>query len=188
MFLIMKNLRERSICVATGVVLCLLLMQFCEGRGVKEDKVVTKIKVVKVNDTLRVKGGVTTKFKNVYVRKTDTSIVYLDKPDSTSICANYYEQPIIGKRSNGTAFITTTGELIDFKAIIECTDTIKETTITKYRDRSRLFLSGQYNTNNSAQIGADWNIKNKFLLKAGVGYQINTSTPYISVGVGIPLF
>jgi hypothetical protein len=188
MFLIMRNLRERSICVAIGVVLCLLLMHFCERRGIKEDKVVTKIKVVKVNDTLRVKGGVTTKFKNVYVRKTDTSIVYLDKPDSTSICANYYEQPIIGKRSNGTAFITTTGELIDFKAIIECTDTIKETTITKYRDRSRLFLSPSYNTNNQINLGVDWNLKNKVLLKGGVGYDINNTAPYLSIGLGIPIF
>jgi hypothetical protein len=179
---------RNGISLVIGFILCAILLHFCEGRNVKKDKVSTKVKVVKVTDTLKVKGGVTTKFKNVYVRKTDTSIVYLDKPDSTSICANYYEQPIVGKRSNGTAFITTTGELIDFKAIIECTDIIKETTITKYRDRSRLFLSPSYNTNNQINLGVDWNLKNKVLLKGGVGYDINNTTPYLLIGLGIPIF
>lgn len=168
-----------------GIVITLLFIDSCEE---SKDKVVTKIKTIKVTDTLKVKGGITTKYKEVYVRKTDTSIVYLDKPDSTSICANYYEQPIIGKRSKGSAFITTTGELLDFSAIIECTDTIKETTITKYIEKSKLYLSPSYNTNNQINLGLDWSIKNKILLKGGVGYDINNTTPYLSLGVGIPIF
>lgn len=170
-----------------GVVLCATLLKFCEGKK-PLDKVVTKTKVIKVTDTLKVDGGIVTKYKKVFVKKTDTAIIYLDKPDSASICANFYEQPIKGNRSNGKAFITTTGELIDFSAIIECTDTIKETTITKYKDKSKLFLSPSYNTNNQINIGIDWNVKNKMLLKGGIGYDINNATPYLSVGIGIPIF
>ena len=185
----MRNeLKKRFISFVLGAILVLLLMQFCEGRKNKEDNVVEKIKVIKTIDTLKIKGGVITKYKNVYIRKTDTSIVYLDKPDSTSIFANYYEQPIQGKRSKGIAFITTTGELLDFSTQIECTDTIKETTITKYRDRSRLFLSGEVSTNKDLKIGVDWNIKNSVLLKGGAGYNLNNNTPYVSVGIGIPIF
>jgi hypothetical protein len=51
-----------------------------------------------------------------------------------------------------------------------------------------LFLSPSYNTNNQINIGVDWNIKNKFLLKGGIGYDIQNTKPYISLGVGIPIF
>lgn len=178
---------RNAISLVVGFVLCALLLHFCEGKK-PEDKVVIKTKTIKVTDTLKVRGGINTKYRKVYVNKTDTSIVYVDRPDSTSIEARKYSQKIEGKRMKGIVYVTTTGELLDLCAEIETQDSIIEKTTTKYRDRSKLFLSGQYNTNNSAQIGADWNIKNKVLLKAGVGYQINTSTPYISVGVGIPLF
>lgn len=170
-----------------GFALCAALLQFCEG-GKKSDKVEVKTRVVKFTDTLKVDGGVVTKYKNVYVRKTDTSVVYLEKPDSTSIEARVYTQPISGKRSSGVATITTTGDLLDFCATIECQDSIIEKTTTKYRDNSRLFLSPSYNTNNQINIGVDWNIKNKFLLKGGVGYDIQNTNPYISLGIGIPIF
>jgi hypothetical protein len=179
--------KKNIISAVIGFVICAALLQFCEGPK-KEDKVVTKIKVVKVTDTLKLNGKVVTKYKNVYIRKTDTSVVYLDKPDTTSICANYYEQPIIGKRSNGIARITTTGELVDFSATIECQDSITETTITKYRDKSQLFLSGEYNTSRTMQLGVDYNIKNTILLKAGAGYNFESKVPHISLGVGIPIF
>lgn len=170
-----------------GALFAVVFLHFCEGKK-KEDKVVTEIKVVKVTDTLKIKGGIVTKYKQVFVRKTDTSVVYLDKPDTTSICANYYEQPIVGKRSNGIARITTTGELVDFSATIECQDSITETTITKYRDKSQLFLSGEYNTSRTMQLGVDYNIKNTILLKAGAGYNFESKVPHISLGVGIPIF
>jgi len=178
---------NRYVVFILGFLSCALLIKFCE-RPKKDDKIVTKTKIVKVTDTLKIKGNTITKYKEVFVRKTDTSIVYLYKPDSTSICANYYEQPIIGKRSNGLAKITTTGELLDFSAIIECQDSIKETIITKYEDRSRLFLSGEYTTNTELKIGLDYNIKNRLLLKGGVGYDFYYKSPYISFGVGVPLF
>ena len=170
-----------------GFVLCAALLQFCEGRK-RSDKVKVTTRVVKVTDTLKIKGGIVTKYKKVYVRKTDTSIVYLEKADTTSIEARIYTQPIEGKRSSGVATITTTGELLDFCATIECQDSIIEKTTTKYRDNSRLFLSPSYNTNKQINIGVDWNIKNKFLLKGGVGYDIQNTKPYISLGVGIPIF
>lgn len=177
--------RTSIISFIIGVVITLLIIHSCEDN---KDVVITKFKTIKVTDTLKVKGGIQTKYKTVYVKKTDTSLIYLDKPDSTSICANYYEQPIIGKRSNGKAFITTTGELLDFSAIIECTDTIKEITKIKHINKGRLFISPSYNTNNQINIGVDWNIKNKALLKGGIGYDINNSNPFLSVGIGIPLF
>ena len=179
--------KKNIISAVIGFALCAALLQFCEGPR-KEDKVVTKIKVVKVTDTLKLNGKVVTKYKSVYIRKTDTSIVYLDKPDTTSIEARVYTQPIKGNRSSGVATITTTGELLDFCATIECQDSIKETTITKYRDNSKLFLSGKYNTNNSAEIGLDLNLRNKVLIKGGIGYEMQNSKPYISIGIGIPIF
>lgn len=170
-----------------GALFAVIFLHFCEGKK-KEDRVVTNTKVVKVTDTLKLDGKVVTKYKNVYIRKTDTSLVYLDKPDTTSIEARVYTQPIRGNRSSGIATITTTGELIDFCATIECQDSIKETTITKYRDRSRAFVSASYNTNNQLNLGVDWNLKNKILLKGGVGCEIQTLKPYISLGIGIPIF
>lgn len=170
-----------------GFVLCAALLHFCEVKK-PEDKVVIKIKTIKVVDTLKLKGPITTKFKKVYVHKTDSSIVYLEKPDSTTLEARKYSQEIQGKRMKGVVHVTTTGELLDLCAEIETKDSIIEKTITKYKDKSKLFLSGKYNTNNSAEIGIDWNIKNKALIKGGVGYQISNNTPYISVGIGIPIF
>lgn len=179
--------KKNIISAAIGFVLCAALLQFCEGPK-KEDKVVTKIKVVKVTDTLKLDGKVVTKYKNVYIRKTDTSLVYLDKPDTTSIEVRVYAQPIKGNRSSGVATITTTGELLDFYATIECQDSIKETTITKYKDRSKAFISASYNTNNQLNLGIDWNLRNKILLKGGIGYETQTLKPYISLGIGIPIF
>lgn len=178
---------RNGISLVIGFILCAILLHFCEGRDVIE-KTSVKTKVVKVTDTLKIKGDLQTKYKKVYIRKTDTSIVYVDRPDSTTVEARKYSQNIEGKRMKGVVHVTTTGELLDLCAEIETQDSIIEKTTIKYKDRSRLFLSGQYNTNASAQIGLDWNLKNKVLLKGGVGYQINTNTPYISLGVGIPLF
>lgn len=179
--------KKNIISAVIGFVLCATLLQFCEGPK-KEDKIVTKTKVVKVTDTLKLNGKVVTKYKNVYIRKTDTSLVYLDKPDTTSIEARVYTQPIKGSRSSGVATITTTGELLDFCATIECHDSIKETTTTKYKDRSKAFISASYNTNNQLNLGVDWNLRNKILLKGGIGYETQTLKPYISLGIGIPIF
>ena len=178
---------NRYLVFVLGALFAFILLHFCEGKP-REDKLVTKVSVIKVTDTLKLDGKVVTKYKNVYIKKTDTSLVYLDKPDTTSIHARVYTQPIKGNRTSGVATITTTGELIDFCATIECQDSIKETTITKYRDRSRAFVSASYNTNNQLNLGVDWNLKNKILLKGGVGCEIQTLKPYISLGIGIPIF
>jgi hypothetical protein len=172
----------------SGVLVCLLFFKACDGKSNSETKIVTKTKVVKVTDTLRPKDKIVTKYKNVYLKKTDTSVVYVTEKDSSTIEARLYEQPIVGKRSTGLAKITTTGELLDFSVVIQCQDSIIETTKTQYKNKSKLFLSGELSTNKDVKAGLDWNIKNKVLLKGGVGYNINTNAPYISVGVGIPIF
>lgn len=170
-----------------GFLLCLVALTCCEGNDLKY-KEVTKIKTIKVTDTLKIKGVATTKYKKVYVKKTDTSIVYVDKADTSSVEARKYSQEIQGKRMKGVVHITTTGELLDVCADIETKDSIIETTITKYRNKSKAFASFSYNTNNQLNLGIDWNIKNKILLKGGVGYETQTLKPYISVGIGVPLF
>lgn len=182
------KLKNELLYFISGVLVCLLFFKSCNKTETPKVKVVTKTKVVKVTDTLRPKNKIVTKYKDVYIRKTDTTVVYVTEKDSSVIQSRLYEQPIIGKRSSGLAKITTTGDLLDFSAIIECQDSIKETTITKYKNKSQLFLSPSYNTNNQINFGLDWNIKNKVLLKGGVGYELNTNTPYISFGVGIPIF
>ena len=180
-------MNRNIISLVIGFVLCATLLHFCEGPN-KPDTIITKTKVVRVKDTLRIDGKITTKYKNVHIRVTDTSLIYLDKPDTTSVNARVYNQEIKGNRSSGVATITTTGELLDFYATIECQDSVTEKTITKYRNNSKLFLSPSYNTNNQVNLGLDWNLKNKILLKGGVGYDINTTKPYISVGIGFPIF
>lgn len=182
------KLKNELLYFASGILVCLLFFKSCVNAETPKVKVVTKTRVVKVTDTLRPKDRVVTKYKDVYIRKTDTSVVYVTEKDSSTIKARLYEQPIVGKRSSGVAKITTTGELLDFSAIIKCQDSIKETIITKYKDNSVLFISPSYNTNNQINLGVDWNIKNKALIKAGVGYDINNTSPYLSVGVGIPIF
>lgn len=183
-----SKILNRAIFVAIGVVLAFSVLHFCEDRGVSET-ITYKDRIIKITDTLKVKNNkIVTKYKTVYVRKTDTSLVYLDKPDTTSIIARVYNQPIEGRRVKGIAHITTTGELLDFCSEVEVKDTIRETTITKYRDRSKAFVSASYNTNNQLNLGIDWNIKNKILLKGGIGYETQTLKPYISLGIGIPIF
>jgi hypothetical protein len=179
--------KDNILSLIIGFVLCAALFNFCERRG---SDVVTKIKtkVVKITDTLKVDGKVVTKYKNVYVRKTDTSIVYVNKKDSSRIEARLYEQPIKGSRSSGLARITTTGELLDFSATIECQDSIIEKVTTKYSNKSNLFISSSFSSNNSINVGVDWNIKGKVLLKGGVGTSLNSVSPYISLGIGIPIF
>lgn len=179
--------RGNIISLVVGFVLCATLLHFCEGKK-PEDKVTTKIKTIKVVDTLRLKGPITTKFKKVYIHKTDSSIVYIDRPDSISIEARKYSQEISGKRMKGVVHVTTTGELLDLCAEIETKDSIIETTVTKYKNKSKVFASFSYNTNNQINIGVDWNLKNKILLKGGVGYETQTLKPYISLGIGIPIF
>jgi len=181
------NMKNNFIYMLIGFVLCAAILHFCEGKK-PEDKVLTKIKIIKVVDTLKVKGPITTKFKKVYIHKTDSSIVYVDRQDSTSIEARKYSQEVSGKRMKGVVHVTTTGELLDLCAEIETKDSIIETTITKYRNKSKAFASFSYNTNNQLNLGIDWNIKNKILLKGGVGYETQTLKPYISVGIGVPLF
>lgn len=179
--------KDNIIHLVIGFVLCAALFSFCE-RDETEVITNTKTRVVKVIDTLKIKGKVVTKYKDVYIRKTDTSIVYVDRKDTSKIKARLYEQPIKGKRSSGIAKITTTGELLDFSAIIECQDSITEKTITNYKDKSKLFMSASFQSNNSVNIGVDWNIRNKVLLKGGVGTSLNNTAPYISLGIGIPIF
>lgn len=181
------NNKKHILYFVMGFFFCLLFISFCERKG---DNVVTKIekRVEKVTDTLYVDGGVVTKYKDVYVIKKDTSIVYVDKKDSTTIEAKVYEQPIKGDRSSGLAKITTTGELLDFSAVIECQDSIIEKTTVKYKDRGRLFLSTSVSSNKDISISLDWNVKNKAILSAGIGTNLITNVPYISVGVGIPIF
>lgn len=179
--------RGNIISLVVGFVLCAALLHFCEGKK-PEDKVVTKIKTIKVVDTLKLKGPITTKFKKVYIHKTDSSIVYIDRSDSTSVEARKYSQEIFGKRMKGVIHVTTTGELLDLCAEIETKDSIIETTVTKYKNKSKAFASFSYNTNNQINIGVDWNIKNKILLKGGAGYETQTLKPYISLGIGIPIF
>ena len=179
--------RKNIVSLVIGFMLCIALFRFCDG---SKGKTITEVKtkVIKVTDTLKVKGDIVTNYKKVYVKKIDTVLVYVDIKDSTTIDARVYEQPIVGKRSSGIAKITTNGELLDFSAIIECQDSIIERNTTKYIDRSQLFLYGQYKTNNQLEIGLDWNLRNKVILKGGVGYDASNTIPYISVGIGIPIF
>lgn len=169
-----------------GFITCALLFRSCDG----SIKTITKYKtkIVKVTDTIYPSEKIVTKYKNVYIDKKDTTFVYVDKPTTSSLAAKLYKQPIKSSRGNGFANITTTGDLIDFSATIEYSDTIKETTITKFKNNSQLFLSLNADTKKNIDLGLDWNLRNKLILKGAIGLESNVTEPYIRVGIGIPIF
>lgn len=185
-------LNRKNILIAiASLIIGVLIASSCEGKRT-EIKTITKTKVVEVRDTLILKDTIV-KPKKVYVSKTNTKVVYVDKPDSIpTIQANKYNQRIVGNRSVADVEVLTTGELLDLKAVVTCKDSIieKETIITK--SKSNVFVSGGVGfdgqgTIRDINVGLDYNIKNDLLIGIEAGYDLNVQQPFVGIRVGFSL-
>lgn len=185
-------IKRRTLLIAlVSLIIGILLASSCEGRE-PEVKTITKTRVVEVKDTLVVTDTIVKPIK-VYVNKTNTEVVYIDKPDSIpTIKANKYNQRVVGNRSVADVEVLTTGELLDLKAIVTCKDSIieRETIITK--SKSNVFVSGGIGfdgegTVRDINIGLDYNIKNSVLIGVEAGYDLNVQQPFVGLRVGFSL-
>lgn len=185
-------LNRKNIIIAIAfLIIGVLIAGSCEGKG-SEVKTITKTKVVEVKDTLVLRDTIV-KPKKVYVNKTNTEVVYVEKPDSVeTVKANKYNQRIIGNRSVADVEVLTTGELLDLKAVVTCKDSIieKETIIIK--SKSNVFVSGGvgFNPQGSVRdlnVGLDYNVKNKVLIGVEAGYDLNVQQPFVGFRMGFSL-
>ncbi len=177
------------------LVLFIVILMITKSCSNVEQKTIvkTEVKIVKVKDTLRIEKVIDNpvtvyvdKFK--YIKQYDT--LYRDSVEIVK--ANKYTERIVGKKGTADIEVTTTGELLDLKVIIESKTVFKEKEITKFRNKSKAFISGGFtsqggNPFSTVNIGLDYHIKNKVLLKSSVGLDLITNKPFIGVGVGIPL-
>lgn len=171
-----------------------LIASSCERDVVKiKEKVVYKN--IKVTDTVKIHDTIVRPTK-VYVDRykyIKTPVVSENEDVKEEIIrANKYSQELIGKKGTAKIDVITTGELLDLSGIIYCKEKIIEKTITKYTDKSNLFISGGIDMRANGELkniraGIDYNVKNKVLLKGGLGYDITDNQPFVGVGVGFGL-
>ena len=187
----MLNREQITIAVASFLV-GVLLASSCERDVVKvKEKVV--VKNVRVVDTVRLHDTIVKPVK-VYVDRWR----YKTNPNPSPIYkeeiieANKYSQELVGEKGTAKIDVITTGELLDLSGIIECNEKIVEKTITKYTAKSKLFMSGNIDMSldggiKNVRLGLDYNIKNKVLIKGGLGYDITDNQPLVGVGLGFGL-
>lgn len=186
----MLNKKQIIIAIASFLI-GVLLASSCE-RDVVEVKEKVVVKNIKVIDTVRIHDTIRKPVK-VYVDKWR----YVQRlPNSIKkeeiVEANKYSQKLVGKKGVAQIEVITTGELLDLSGIIECNERVVEKTITKYKNKSKLFLSGGIDMRldggvRNIKVGLDYNIKNKVILKGGLGYDIIENQPLVGVGLGFGL-
>ena len=184
-------MQNKNIIIAIASFLIgVLLASSCE-RDVVEVKEKVVIRNVKVTDTVRIHDTIVKPVK-VFVDR------WRYKPNPSPIReeeiieANKYSQELIGEKGIAKIDVITTGELLDLSGIIECNEKIIEKTITKYTAKSKVFVSGGIDMRLNGELkniraGIDYNIKNKVLLKGGLGYDIIENQPFAGVGIGFGL-
>lgn len=163
----------------------------------KKPKVVTKtkIKYVKVIDTIT-KIEIQEVPKTVYVEKVKTvkgkdSIIYVDKPNDSTITANQYDTKLESNNATADLKITTTGQLLDVKGVINYTQENTTTTITKTVPQSGLFLYGKTSINplvENIEVGLDYQFKNTFIVGASTSYNDLSKSVNFNVKVGFRIF
>lgn len=177
--------------VIVGLIIAFVLMRQCEG----EPKTITKTETKTIIKTDTIKKVIIKEIpKTVYVEKLKTvkgkdSIIYKDKPDSTTIKANQYKTTLESNNALADLNITTTGELLDVSGTITYPEKETTTTITKIRDASGFYIYGQLPINNLTQIevGGLFQFKNKAFISGGVSYNNITKQPDFNIGLGIRL-
>ena len=173
------------------IVILILINKQCE-KPKEVVKTVTKVEIVKDTITeIEIKEVPKKVFVNRYVNvKGKDSIVYVDKPNDSTIQANQYQTTLKSNDATAEVQITTTGELLDVSGIIEYPKTKETTIITKTKNRSGLFIYADLPiTNNfNPEIGAIYQLKNTALVKAGAQYNEFTKSLDVKIGIGIKIF
>lgn len=176
------------------VIVILLAVVIVQCTDKTENTTTTEIKYVPVVETIT-KVEIQEVPKTVYVQKIktvkgDTEIVYVDKPDSTTITANEYKTTIESNNAHANLSITTTGELLDVSGVIHYNQ--KETTVNTVKtiNKSAAFLYLEAQTSKTPQrfeVGIDYQYRNKLLIGASVDYNsfINKSSFNIKLGIKV---
>lgn len=170
----MKTIKKRWFEIILIVVVLFALLKQCNS----EPEIKTEtIEVVKWKTDTITKTKIDTLYKNRYVEKIKTikgkdSIIYKDKPSETTITAREYDTEISSDSATAKLKITTTGELLDVKGVINYPRIERTTTITKTKDASGFFIyaSMPVNGNVSPELGGMIQIRNKVILGAGAQY------------------
>lgn len=170
------------------VIIILITVRMCE----QEPEIITKVKYVPKVETIK-ETTIDTVYKKVYVQKTETikgkdTIIYKNVPSETTISAKQYDAVVKTDSSRADLKITTTGELLDVQGTI--TYNQKETTITKIKPKSGLFLylEGSLNNRDRTEIGLDYTLRNKYILGASASYNNLTKSVYVNAKLGIRIF
>ena len=183
--LIMKNIAI----IALGIICVFLLFRGCKE---KEPKVITKTIVEWKMDTIKVVE--ISKPKIVYVEryiniKGKDSIVYVNKPTSTTTKANDYQTTLLSNKAKANLNIITTGQLIDVTGDIEYPETTNTITTTKKVAKNGLFASVQSDPSFITFGGnLDLVLKNKIILGGGVLKVPENPNPYVIFKAGIRIF
>lgn len=186
-----EKIKKHWFFIFIGFFVAFALMKQCEGepKTIVETKTVVKWKTDTITQT-----KIDTIPKTVYIERTKTikgkdSIIYKEKPTETTITANQYDTEIKSDSATAKLKITTTGELLEVKGVIEYPRIETTTTITKIRDASGFYIYGSMpiNGNLSPEIGGMFQIKNKIILAAGVHYNNYTKQADAKVTLAVKL-
>ena len=177
--------------IISVIVILILINKQCE-KPKEVIKTITKVEIVKDTITeVEIKEVPKTVFVNRYVNiKGKDSIIYVDKPNDSTIQANQYNTTLKSNDATAEVQITTTGELLDVSGVITYPKTKETVTTIKNRNNSGLFIYGDLPiTNNfNPEIGAIYQFKNTALIKSGVQYNEFTKSLDVKIGVGIKIF
>ena len=173
------------------IVLIIVLLKQCEGDERTVAK--TKIEYVKVTNTVT-KTKIDTIFKKVYVNKYvdkqgENVIVYVDKPNDSTIEANKYNTTLLSNNATAELEITTTGELLDVQGVINYNQKQTTTETLKIRDASGFYIYANMPVNSAQpEVGVLYQIKNKMFISAGAQYNQFTKSADLKVGLGVKIF
>lgn len=174
-----------------AIIVIIVLIKQCEG----EPRTITKTKIEYVPVTEKItKTVIDTVFERVYVEKTKTikgrdTIIYKDKPSEATIKANLYEAKVESNNATAELEITTTGELLDVRGIINYKKEIKTVETLKIRDASGFYIYAGMPINNiQPEVGVLYQFKNKMFISAAAQYNDFTKSADIKVGLGVKIF
>ena len=186
-------LKKNWIWLFIGVVILFVWLEQCQ----QEPKVITKTEVVYKDrvDTIT-KTTIDTAYITRYVRKTITekgkdSLIYVTRPDSTTVQAREYRTTLEADSASADLKILTTGELLDVQGTISWKEKQTTTTITKTKAKSGLFLYGESSivpVGQRIELGLDYQIRNTIIIGSSISYDLQTQKPSVNVKLGIRIF
>ena len=175
--------------IIISVLINLVLVYFLTQRKeVVKIKTVTKTKIIPVT-----KSAIDTKPFKVEP-KTITILNQVTKTDTIYKNVETQKYTFKDTLSNGIIESIILSDKI-YKRDVKLTTFDKHTTkeVTNTIVQSKLFLGGELSTDTNyrlfnAEVKLIFNNKNKYLLSAGIGYNLVIERPIYSLGVAIPIF